>query len=105
MTHSDSIKPAPEHTPGPWVYTLDATGICGIHQANNDTGVPVRIAEVVSHSQKQVEADARLIASAPELLETLEAASDWIDAQLFVPRLDIQAKVRAALAKAKGGGR
>src|SRR5437879_1809353 len=54
-------RPITRPTPGPWVYTLDAKGICGIHQANNTTGVPVRIGEVVSNSQRQTEANARLI--------------------------------------------
>jgi hypothetical protein len=33
------------------------------------------------------------------LLAALQAASDWIDAQVFVPRTDIQATIQAAIAK------
>ena len=51
-------------TPGPWVYTLDARGVCGIH--GGDTAkCPVRIGEVTADTQKHAEANARLIAAAP----------------------------------------
>jgi len=45
---------------------------------------------------------ARLRNAAPELLEALLAASDWIDAQIGVPRTDIQAKVGRAIVEATG---
>jgi hypothetical protein len=38
--------------------------------------------------------------AASELLAALQAASDWINAQIFVPRTDIQATIQSALAKA-----
>jgi hypothetical protein len=53
-----------EHTPGPWVYTLDAEGVCGVHGGDN-AKLPVRIGEVTAGTQKQAEANARLIAAAP----------------------------------------
>jgi hypothetical protein len=53
-----------EHRPGPWVYTLDASGICGIHGGDN-AKVPVRIGEVTADTQAQAEANARLIVAAP----------------------------------------
>src|SRR5713226_449760 len=42
----------------------------------------------------------RLRKAAPEMLEALQAASDWIDVQVFVPRTDIQATIQAAIVKA-----
>jgi hypothetical protein len=45
----------------------------------------------------------RLRKAAPELLAALQAASDWIDGQIFVPRTDIQATIQAAIAKATAG--
>jgi hypothetical protein len=53
-----------EHTSGPWVYTLDAGGVCGIHGGHN-AKAPVRIGEVTADTQRQAEANARLIAAAP----------------------------------------
>jgi hypothetical protein len=47
-------------------------------------------------------ADERLRKSAPDLLAALKAASDWIDAQIGVQRIAIQAKVQAAIVKATG---
>jgi hypothetical protein len=45
----------------------------------------------------------RLRKAAPPLLAALQAASDWIDAQIFVRRTDIQATIQAAIAKATAG--
>jgi hypothetical protein len=42
----------------------------------------------------------RLRKAAPHLLAALQAASDWIDARVFVPRTDIQATIQAAIAEA-----
>jgi hypothetical protein len=53
-----------QSTPGPWVYTLDARGICGIHGGDN-AKPPVRIGEVTADTQEQAEANARLIVAAP----------------------------------------
>jgi hypothetical protein len=53
-----------------------------------------------SAPKREREANARLIAATPELLDALVAASDWIDAQLSKPRTEIQARVRQAIAKA-----
>jgi hypothetical protein len=55
------------HTPGPWVYTLDARGVCGIHGGDNAKPA-VRIAEVTAETQKQADANARLIAAAPDIV-------------------------------------
>jgi hypothetical protein len=52
------------------------------------------------------EANARLIAAAPDLLEALESAAKWIDLRQRDKRFgrDVLAELRAVIAKAKGGG-
>jgi hypothetical protein len=45
----------------------------------------------------------RLRKATTELLDALQAASNWIDAQVFIPRTDIQATIQAAIAKATTG--
>ncbi len=95
-----------KHTQGEWlvaettVYCLEHAGWRkGVEQFRNRF-----YAGVYGHRdtpKEETEANIRLIAAAPELLEALEAASDWIDAQLGEPRLEIQAKVQAAIAKTK----
>jgi hypothetical protein len=104
---TEKPRPIARHTPGPWVYTLDAKGICGIHQSNNATGVPVRIGEVVSNVQNQAEANARLIAGAPDLLEALDyLLEQTVDMDmkygiaLSEGEDDARAKALAAIAKA-----
>lgn len=88
------------HTPGPWHIhpdhprAVDASGgveICvaqfAIRQGGNDVQMVV-----------EAEANARLIAAAPDLLAALENALRWHD-QL---RPDDVARMRAAIAKAAG---
>ena len=64
-----------QHTPGNWIYTLDTRGVCGIHAAPDCSKPSIRIGEVVADTQCQAEANARLIAAAPELLDELEATN------------------------------
>lgn len=89
-----------KHTPGPWdrvgtlVYALNEDGFnrfCALVQD--------------AHTAKQeLEANARLIAAAPELLEALEQFVAWVDAPCESAFSDSQlASARAAIAKAKGG--
>ena len=93
-----SSKP---HTPGPWctdkqdVFTNDRRAICEMDPAWHDT--------------EQGDADARLIAAAPELLEALEEAKSiirtwhgeeaWDIYDLASPEMK---RINAAIAKARG---
>ncbi len=54
------------------VYTLDARGICGIHDCGDNCKPPVWVAEVTAPTQKQAEAYARLFTTAPRLLAALK---------------------------------
>ncbi|MFY4005997.1 hypothetical protein [Achromobacter denitrificans] len=93
-----------KHTPGPWRY-----------QPGRDSRPPyvIRGSEggfvVVGMTADRQEADAALIAAAPELLEALEAEEEWRgreDAGELDPEWDyetmVAAKRRAAISKAKG---
>jgi hypothetical protein len=51
----------------------------------------------------EMEAEARLTASAPELLAALEMALESLDAVDVPQEWDCRSKVRAAIAKATGG--
>lgn len=48
------------------------------------------------------DAHVRIMHAGPKLLETLRAASEWIDAQHFVQRTLIQETIRQAIAEATG---
>jgi len=104
-----------KHTPGPWYQNkANPLVIC----APDGFADPWYVAEATTncgHSEDQTEANARLIAAAPDLLEALVALDDdWTsdfpdgpDTQLkFVKFADetlaIWRKARAAIAKAKG---
>ena len=85
------------HTPGPWtwneygdlepVFTLDMVQACGV---------------IAWCDSDNAEANARLIASAPDLLEALEAARIVLAEHEPHP-LPVLSKVLIAIAKAKGG--
>lgn len=85
-----------KHTPGPWDL-LDGDNGYEITSGN------IIIAQVTDEPcATQEDANARLIAAAPDLLEALEMA----DAALSGANMDMKAverKTRAAIAKAKGG--
>jgi hypothetical protein len=68
----------PEHTPGPWTIDLDYDRD-GHHGINSEARMWKAVAECSANtlgaakvSQDEAEANAHLIAAAPELLEALE---------------------------------
>ena len=110
---SEQVK----HTPGPWRYDQSHPQVV---EGRDNGGLWVRRALAYGHTESEVDANARLIAAAPDLLAALRDVSRQLEAykefaeQWFtdgVPEdwrgrcacanaeLD---KARAALAKAKG---
>ncbi len=104
-----------QHTPGPWSekwvrpdpargHTFDPT--CAILAYAPEYGKTVRLADVADPLDAEAEANARLIASAPDLLAALEELTDqlrgigipdWHGAEgLTLEQAD------AAIARAKG---
>jgi hypothetical protein len=91
-----------KHTPGPWILDFPHPGTDGeslvspsYHFVDAGKGY---YPNGFGLSLVASEADARLIAAAPELLEALEMAQLWLD---YDGRYDMQ-KINAAIAKAKG---
>ena len=87
------------YSPGPW-HTQGCTIYAGKNRVAQtwDTwydGLPT----------PTMEADAGLIAAAPEMLAALEMALESLDAVDVPQEWDCRSKVRTAIAKAKGGAR
>ena len=61
-----------------------------------------RITGIPFTGSYKAEAHLRIMHAGPKLLETLKAASEWIDAQHFVQRTLIQETIRQAIAEATG---
>ena len=80
-----------KHTPGQWSIN-----------GNKIDGNGYHLASINSHSTIEGQANSRLIAAAPEILEALEDCERnmIISTQADMARLD---RIRAAIAKAKGG--
>lgn len=90
---------APKHTPGPW--TLGANPLMVMQRDSNY--VIARAYERGTDAGDQSEANARLIAAAPDLLAVCDLLADTDsqpDRQLW---LELRDRARAALAKANGG--
>jgi hypothetical protein len=96
----------PTHTPGPWTVFHGKQGQIEIDQ-DGERGAP-SLASVHFPSNglgKEInDANARLIAAAPDLLKAARSAVDWMDDGIGhkPPFLDA---LRAAIAKAEQGGR
>ncbi|OHC93781.1 MAG: hypothetical protein A2792_01115 [Sphingomonadales bacterium RIFCSPHIGHO2_01_FULL_65_20] len=97
-----------QHTPGPWFY--DGQNGCGAHVIHVAQGeIAEAFGDSWSDDGQQAEANAHLIAAAPELLAQLSIALRWLEA---IPTAtacranpgegNLEA-IRAAIAKAKGG--
>lgn len=112
-----------EHTPGTWKfskvqkksnfgnYTAYVTGYVDDPARNDGSKCSTTIAKVlggVKDAPEVAEANARLIAAAPELLEALELCSFemgyacWGKPESMTARQDCLAKARAVIAKVKG---
>lgn len=99
-----------KHTPGPWEYVRDEDGSFDVCQ---QTGAPIttwssdvcRVYQINGTQPEDVaEANARLIAAAPELLEALELlVEDFTEQGDYedYERLKSVIKTRAAIAKAR----
>lgn len=103
-----------EHTPGPWVVKRCYRGYPQrIHAPKGDDTQPGLVGKDVTRwgaislpSSNEGEANARLIAAAPDLLGALEAleCADRAPTAARAMAYDIaMRKARAAIAKARGG--
>ena len=104
-------SPRPAHTPGPWSIHESAFSSSLVKELH--IGTSTRTAACVYDDcaagilvRSEVEANARLIAAAPELLEALERISTAYDETLrhpiAAPLLQAIYGARAAIAKARG---
>lgn len=90
-------------TPGPWEISSNFTGPLVISPAGKKDDA---IAYVFGTTFRQVQADARLIAAAPDMAEALEKLIGWEDTiRTYIPNGGLTSALtaaRSALAKARG---
>ena len=95
-----------KHTPGPWIYSKDERYFPRIEfPAARLDDQYLTVNEPTGEVMEIYEANARLIAAAPELLERLSWAIKFIDtyaAKQAGPATPELNKARAAIAKATG---
>ena len=94
-----------KHTPGPWTAQNDGRDIISIQHSNNDPGaISMTLAKVTARMtwRSQAEANARLIAAAPDLLDALRNISELYDSDEGCRSLPEYIAARAAIARATG---
>lgn len=94
---------AHKHTPGPWAVVGDGSRVKPepvdlFFQPIADVNAEIRWENGNWVRKGNVEANARLIAAAPDLLAALEMALIWLD---YEGKYDVQG-IRTAIAKATG---
>jgi hypothetical protein len=87
-----------QHTPGPWSFEE----LNGILEIIDETGLGTiaQLLTIESGISEEDIANARLIATAPEMLDALEWAVETADSEQY--EASWYASARAAIAKAKG---
>jgi hypothetical protein len=112
------------HTPEPWDYHPEEDGkpitngtkaiaYMDAYQPEEDdggawekeTGANARRIVAAVNACEGLSTESLELGIIAELLNALQAASNWIDMQTFVPRTHIQARLRAAIAAAASGRR
>ena len=116
ITTGDTSAERTAHTPGPWELHQNINGVNSLRVCIPDTTVdrgcrPVAEAEILGMDRCEAEANARLIATAPELLalakEIEQLVTNDSDDRGFhlrvVPiRIETVRALRSAIAKAEG---
>ena len=91
-----------QHIPGPWRVTAHGGGEYTVEAHTETVATSVDETGEECAWAEHTEANARLIAAAPDLLEALQASLKLIE--LSVPfEGEVTRKARAAIAKATGG--
>lgn len=95
-----------QHTSGPWKANSGATVyVAGDEWETLSSGRTIRkrVAHALGNSIPEVEANARLIAAAPELLAALEMVERrWESTEYHSPTREEMEQVAAAIVKARG---
>lgn len=86
-------------TPGPWEYVKLSHGSVYIRSLKD--GADGYLADVFLSRPGECKANARLIAAAPDLYESLSSALELLEA-ISPLEGDVERKARSALAKARG---
>lgn len=96
---------AAKHTPGPW-YSPNDNGQIYSQTDRRNPVVDVYGAHNRDRDEDETLANVNLIAAAPEMLAACEAAYRWLNTlgEDSGSRSKVLAEIRAAIAKAKGGG-
>lgn len=87
-----------EYTAGPWAE-IDTNDDGDIYIGSTDNLVAI-VTTLPFSDRRFPEANARLIAAAPDLLEALMAVNDWLDDQSLVEPSVSRQGIRDAIAKA-----
>lgn len=95
-------KEMSKHTPGPWYWAPKADGAVFI-KSDDTRPLHKTVAQVASNELSAMEANARLIAAAPELLEALRDVTEYLENNRVTAReAALLRSATAAIDKAEG---
>jgi len=119
----NNMDDAAQHTPGPWMAAARPSSVAGLPVVAQPSGRSIasvtffHLGEAFANHDRESQANARLIAAAPDLLAALETvhdyASDVARGDMICPGYsgDLRAmatedlaRIKAAIAKARGHG-
>lgn len=90
------------HTPGPWGYCYDGSSTWSVGQAADPQDLPPYVA-VFDRNDRRAQANARLIAAAPDLLELCKEMREWLRPEISLePGRSFFWKLVNAINKAEG---
>jgi hypothetical protein len=92
-----------QHTPGPWRHEQGAFGLYISALWQDDVRKRIRVADMPAEEMDpETEANARLIAAAPELLEALRRFANAMEQRSYPELQGVASDAFAAIAKAEG---
>jgi len=103
-----------KHTPGPWALEPASMGFGGVYGPDGEIVFALAYARPDERPEAECEANAHLIAAAPEMLEALREALEYFDGKAdaeYLPgraapvgnrEMQLCGEIRAAIAKAEG---
>lgn len=93
------------HTPGPWHLGLSQSGRRFVYSSRGEQPLMPNVKLNKTGVTREMEANARLIAAAPEMLEALKSAENFVDdhsEESYAAGQTLLARIRAAISKAEG---
>ena len=93
------MKPQTKHTPGPWMVEK---GTLDVIAKKHYDGMEINIRDIETNDRETIQANAALIAAAPDMLEALELVLRQLPTELTLDGEILRDDLKQLVAKARG---